>query len=79
MTCGGRNRENEQPYQRVLNDAVELGEDVLDGAGCLGLWLGCWLVFAVVLNAVFGDLPAVLDWLLLAASFLVAAWLCSRD
>lgn len=77
MTSGGRNRE--KPYQRVLNDGVELAEDVLDAAGCLGLWLGGWLVAAVLLNAIFGDLPGVLDWLLLAASFLLACWLCGRD
>lgn len=79
MTGGGRNRENEQPYERLLNYGVELTEDVLDTVGCLGLWLGGWLLSAVLLNAVFGDLPGLLDWLLLAPSFLLAFWLCSRD
>lgn len=78
MTSGGRKSGNEQPYQRVFNDGVELAEDVLDAAGCLGLWLAGWLLFAVVLHAIFGDLPGLFDWLLLGASLLLACWLCSR-
>lgn len=79
MTRGGRHPEDEQPYERVLNDLVELAEDLVGGVWFLLLWLVGWFLTSVMLNAIFGDLPGLLDWLLLAASFLLARWLCSRD
>jgi hypothetical protein len=73
-------RDDEQPYERLLNDATGIMARIADGWLFLFVWLFgaflIWMVLVAISNAIFGGIWSFLWYFVFFGWFLPAAWLC---
>lgn len=69
-----RDHASEQPYERVLNDGAEVALFVVSGWAFFGGWLGSFFASLMLLSTIFGDLHALVYWVLFFGTIPVGVW-----